>query len=248
MHSRTIFNRLSIMTLCVMLLSVGSVTGDITVHETGIPCGTVTLLEGESDLTMPAMTQYPLVLGDTLYAGAVLRTGSASRVEVVLADRGTVRLSGDTSIELAAHRSDAETVSEQFQVALLEGEMWVNLPKQAENHKTLQVLVGHTLLMGPESVFRAVLFSDGAAEIKTYKGQVTASGPFEIQKDNNRFGLNVLMDDEAGYVEPWRYKIEPYRKILVQASGNGTRPFRYAARADITEWVLWNQERDEMVE
>ena len=53
------------------------------------------------------------------------------------------------------------------------------------------------------------------------------------------------MDGDETVVDPWRRQVEPYLKMMVLSSGEATLPFRFAAKSDLTEWVRWNQERDE---
>ena len=127
---------------------------------------------------------------------------------------------------------------------LLKGGIWVNLLHQTDARNTLQVLMAGALVAGHNSVFRVVMFPDGAVEIKAYSGQVTASGPFEIRKANARFVLQSAGNKNSDAATPYRYLIEPYRKMIVQASGEETKPFRFAARSDRTAWVRWNEKRD----
>ena len=60
----------------------------------------------------------------------------------------------------------------------------------------------------------------------------------------SRFLLQTAENDPMRNMEPWRYRIEPYRKLIIQASGEETKPFRFTARADLSAWVRWNQLRD----
>lgn len=82
-------------------------------------------------------------------------------------------------------------------------------------------------------------------EVKAYTGQVTASGPFEIKKENDLYEFGALKGTGDAAPEPWRYQITPYRKVIVLATGEATAPFRFAAKSDLIDWVRWNQQRDE---
>ena len=207
-------------------------------------CATVTLLEGASTVALPPQGQRPLRAGETLPAGSILQTDGNSKVELTLADSSIARVAGDSSIELAIDTRSGEKQARQFQLKLLKGEIWVTLPNLPEGDNPPQVLVANALLVGKESAFRAILSRDGAAEIKVYSGYVTASGPFVFVKEASRFLLHLAEEDGMQNTEPWRYRIEPYRKIIIQALGQETKPFRFTARADLSEWVRWNQSRD----
>jgi hypothetical protein len=82
-------------------------------------------------------------------------------------------------------------------------------------------------------------------EIKTYSGQVTASGRFEIKEESNSDSPEANQGNEDSLREPWRYRIEPYLKMFVLVSGEASQPFRFSALSDLSEWVRWNRQRDE---
>ena len=207
-------------------------------------CAAVTLLEGESTVNGSSPEQRPLETNEILYAGSVLQTGGGSKMELTFSDNSIVRLNGDSSIELGIDDRNEEKQTWRFQVKLLKGNIWVTLPEQPEDRGSPQILAVGALLEGEKCSFRVTLYQDGAAEMKVYSGYVTASGPFVYKKEVSRFLLQPAGDDEMRVTDPWRYRIEPYRKIIIQASGKETKPFRFAARADMSEWVQWNQQRD----
>jgi FecR protein len=207
-------------------------------------CATVTRLEGASASARSTRTQRPLVAGETLNAGSILQTGDATKVELTFVDRGVVRLDKDSSIELGVDTGSAGKQVDRFQVRLLKGRMWVTLPDPPESRNSLEILVAGALLVGGEGVFRTELFPDGAAEMKVYSGYVTASGTFVFARKNSRFLLQPAGGEETRNTAPWRYRIESYRKIIIRASGEETKPFRFTAKADLSAWVRWNQRRD----
>jgi len=206
-------------------------------------CATVTFVSGAPVLAGAAAVQQPLSAGQALYPGSSVQTDSVSRVELALTGGGIVRLAEETTLELGAGAADAGQPGPGLQVLLLKGGMWVNLSNRLPGSPP-QILAAGAMFSGPRSVFRAIVFADGAAEVKAYSGQVTASGPFEIKKENSRFSLGARPGGEEGTLEPWRHQITPYRKVLVPASGDVSQPFRFAAKSDLTDWVRWNQQRD----
>lgn len=201
----------------------------------------VTFIDGAPVLVGMASGSQPVILGQVLYAGGSVQTDSTSRVELTFVGGGIIRLAEETTIELSVGNADAENPEEPFQVKLLKGGLWANFSDRSD---TIQILAAGTAFTGAGSVFRAVAFDDGAMEIKDYSGQVTASGPFEIKKENGRYELETVKRVEDDTPEPWRHQISPYRKIIVQVTGEATQPFRFAAKSDLTDWVRWNQERD----
>lgn len=204
----------------------------------------VTFIDGAPVLVGMASGSQPAILGQVLYAGDSVRTDSVSRVELTFVGGGIIRLAEETTLELGDGNADAGTPEDPFQVMLLEGQLWANFTDRPD---TIQILAAGTTIAGVGSVFRAVVFDSGAMEIKDYSGKVTASGPFEIKKENGRYELGTVKRVEDDTPEPWRHQISPYRKIIIQVTGEATQPFRFAAKSDLTDWVRWNQERDEAV-
>jgi hypothetical protein len=208
-------------------------------------CAVVSLLEGEATLVQSPGIQRPLIMGETVFIESILQTGGASKVELTFTDHSVVRLNEDSAIELGALGGDVEKHDGRHQVKLSKGEIWVTIPDPPEDRVSPQILVAGALLVGAGNVFRATLFQDGAAEVKTYSGDITASGPFVFVKEGSSFLIRPAGDDDEMRITlPWRYRIEPYRKMLIQASGEETKPFRFTARADQSAWVRWNQIRD----
>jgi len=198
-------------------------------------CATVTFVEGAPLLVEPASAPQPVIAGRLLFAGSTVQTDSASRLELTFAGGGILRLAEETTIEL-------EAGGRLFQAMLLKGDMWANFSNQDD---TVQILAAVGMFSGPESVFRVAMFGNGAVEVKTYTGQVTASGPFEIKKENGLYKPGALKGAGDAAPEPWQHQIAPYRKMIALATGEATEPFRFAAKSDLTEWVRWNQQRDE---
>ena len=231
--------------LAIVFLMV-SVSG----AESGLPsqfvaCADVTLLSGTPIQTGSDSIQQALVLGQRLYAGSILQTDATSRLELTFPGGEIVRMAEETTVELGAVAPGVEASGLQFQVALTRGEVWVSLfgRLRAEGFQLLAAGAGFS---GKESAFRAILFPEGNVEVKAYSGQVTADGPFEIVKKDGRYVLRTFSDDDdETVVDPWRHQVEPYLKMMVLSSGEATLPFRFAAKSDLTEWVRWNQERDE---
>jgi hypothetical protein len=210
---------------------------------TGDAFATVTFVKGAPMFVEDASTPRPLTKGQTLYAGGAVQTDGVSRIEMALSGGGVIRLAGDAVLELGDGTDTAESGARQ-RLRLLKGDMWANFSGQHSGGLS-QILVAGARISGPRSIFRAVMHGQGDAEIKTYTGQVTASGPFEIKTENNSDSPEANPGDEDSPPEPWRYQIEPYHKMIVLASGEASQPFRFAALSDFTDWVRWNQQRDE---
>lgn len=208
-------------------------------------CATVTFVKGIPMLAESESPPQAVTAGQTLYAGSKVQTDSVSRVELTFAGGGIVRLAGETTLELGIEVTDAPSSGDRFQAMLLEGDIWANFSNQ-HGENNVRILATDAMFSGPESVFRVVIFKEGIAA-KVYAGQVTASGPFEITKESGRYEFGVINGGEEGAPESWGYQITPYYKMIVLASGEAHPPFRFAAKSDLTDWVRWNQQRDEGV-
>jgi hypothetical protein len=211
------------------------------------PFATVTFVRGAPVLTGGTSSPEPLTEGQGLYAGSGVETDDASRVEMVLSGGGIVRLGEKTAIELGGETKDADGAGSWQQLMLLDGDMWANFSDRHRDSAP-QILAVGALISGPRCIFRTVMPGGGGLEVKAYTGPVTASGPFEVRKEDNSYLLAANPGNEENPLEQWRYQITPYQKMIVLASGEASKPFRFAAKSDLTEWVHWNQERDKALE
>jgi hypothetical protein len=207
-------------------------------------CATVTFVKGAPLLVEGTSTPRPLKKGQALYTGGTIQTDGVSRIEMALSGGGILRLAEDTTLELGSGATGASDPAVQQQLLLLKGDMWANFSGQRSGSPP-QILTMGALISGPESVFRTVMYGEGDVEVKAYAGQVTASGPFEIKKESGRYSLVAARGDEGSPQETWRHQISPYHKMIVLVSGEASLPFRFAAKSDLTDWVRWNQQRDE---
>jgi hypothetical protein len=206
-------------------------------------CAAVTFVEGAPVLVDSASAPQPVIAGQVLFAGDTVQTDSASRLELTFTGGGILRLAEETTVELGAETEGAGGSGRRCQAMLLKGEMWVNFSNQDD---TVEILAAVGMFSGPESVFRVAMFGNGAVEVKTYTGQVTAHGPYEIKKENGLYETRTLKGaGDVAAPEAWQHQVAPYRKVMVLATGEATEPFRFAAKSDLTEWVRWNQQRDE---
>lgn len=204
----------------------------------------VTLMVGAPRLVEADSTQQALAVGQRLYAGSVLHTDGTSRLELTFPSGDMVRMAEETTIELGAKETEAEKPGSLFQVALIGGNVWVNLSGRFRV-AGLQLLATGAVFNGTEGIFRATMFPEGDVEVKTYAGKITADGPFEIVKEDGHYTLRLVSKIEGEAIEPWRHQMEPYQKMIVLSSGEVTPPFRFAAKSDLNEWVRWNQQQDE---
>lgn len=202
---------------------------------------TVTFVEG-TPLAGPVSALRSVVSGQVLYSGSRIQTDGGSRIELATPGGGIVRLAGETILELG---SKAGAVADGLTLTLLKGDMWANFSNQ-QGVGACRILVSRAMIVGPESVFRMVALWNGDIEVKTYSGLVTTSGPFDIQENIIDDSLPPDGGGEEDTLEAWCYQIAPYQKLIVLSAGYASKPFRFAAHSDLTDWVRWNQQRDEI--
>lgn len=233
---------------CLVLLLVFSRTGSAA--DTGgivtaalSESATVSWMEGAPTLVVSS-TQSPLVQGASLGAGARIQTDGVSRVELTFRDGTVLRAAGETDIELGRQAATDGTGGQIFQVMVHQGQVWANLSRRSASD-AFQLLTANAMFFGTDSIFYATVSRQGDVEVKDYSGQVTALGPFEVLMENGRFSVpNAAGKTGTDATASWRHQIDPYRKLIVVASGEATKPFRFPPKSDLTDWVRWNQERD----
>jgi len=206
-------------------------------------CATVTFLRGTPVLTGEE-APFPLTEGQRLYAGSTVQTDDSARIEMVLPGGGIVRLSEGSVLAMGGSAAGPARSESRRQLVLLAGDLWADFSNQGSGDSPRILALG-ALIEGPESIFRTALYREGGLEVKAYTGQVTVSGPFVFKRADNRYSLETNQGDEENPQEPWRHQITPYKKVMVLDSGAASQPFRFAAKSDLTDWVRWNQQRDE---
>jgi len=188
------------------------------------PLAQVSQLEGSAWRVLDPSGKKPLSSGAFLKPGDCIQTGKAARLAMVFHDGNVIRLNADTKVVLNAEKSGETNSGRHVLLTLKVGELWGLVMNRNAENKTVAILTRYAFAALDEGVFRIEVLANRAAIVKVYRGQVVC-GQLSSQT-------------------PWRHQVMPMRELIIRKDGSVTNPFRFAAKADRCNWVLWNQALD----
>ena len=72
------------------------------------PVGSVTFVKGKADITRPGQNAEPLVKGEDIYAGDIVRTKSNAKVEITFIDESIVRVAQKSRLQITEYMFERE--------------------------------------------------------------------------------------------------------------------------------------------
>ncbi len=190
----------------------------------------------------------PVNLNQIITTGDCLRTSDNGKISLAMAGKGVIRLAPNSEIEFFQEKMLNTENNIDCATVFHKGMAWVNSSFEAMTQGKIRILFRHGYVTSTQGVFRITRFSDGAYVIKMYQGTGTINGPLstpvEAVATTSGPGPAKSESDADGGATPWRFQIKSYEQIIIRPDGRPTKPFRFAGKADQTDWVLWNQRQD----
>ncbi|MDX9785555.1 MAG: hypothetical protein RBT11_02175 [Desulfobacterales bacterium] len=187
----------------------------------------------------------PLTKAYSLQPGQQIQTEPGGTVEVLFPAALILRLGPSSRVHLFPAKGKQHP-QHAVPAELLLGDAWVNATAMKQE-TPVEIAAGTCLLESDSGVFRITLHSDRSAEIKNYTSSLKVHGPLEPARPSQSYP-SPAADSLPAPVTPsgkkWEQELPPLTKMVVWPNGGMTKPFRFAAKADQTAWVLWNQGRD----
>ena len=189
----------------------------------------------------------PLTKTYSLQPGQRIQTEPGGTVELLFPDTVILRVGSSSSVRLFPAKGKTGQPASSIPAVLLAGEAWVNVTA-LKRENPVGIATGTCLLETDTGVFRVILHLDQAVEIKDYHGSLKVSGPLDPALQSP-LQASTDTDSQPAPAAPssrkWEQELRPFTKMVVwRPAGRIAKPFRFAAKADQTKWVLWNQARD----
>ena len=188
------------------------------------PLAQVSQLEGSAWRVLDPSAKKPLSSGAVLRPGDRIETGQATRLAMVFHDGNVIRLNAHTKVVLSAEKSGESNSNHHVLLTLKVGELWGLVMNRNAENKPVAIKTRHAIAALDEGVFRIEVLASRATIVKVYRGQVDCS--------------------QLSSQTPWQHQVLPMRELIIRKDGSATNPFRFAAKADRCDWVLWNQGLD----
>lgn len=192
--------------------------------------------------------------GDLLGKEDEVRVGERSRVEIRFPDGTLMRLSEKSRLSMSELKYDTKTQGKNVKVKLGLGKLWANVKKLATPDSSVEVKISNAVAGVRGTVYRVNVEEDNSAMVKVYDGSVYVAssssavsggppvqvaapvpvpGPHEVPPPVHQVTM-----------EEWHVIVKAMQQITISAQGVASQPRDFDAKADVDDWVKWNQERD----
>jgi len=239
--------------ICLALLVFPAVAAMVKVD---VSTGTavITTLTGKARV-LRAATQKRDTLkpGVILAAGDQVTTGTGARLELKLPDGSYLRFDERTTFKLVAMAGSRKDKSRDIRVSMVVGKTWARVAKLFGKRRGGFNIATQTAVAGVRgTTFRMNVNEDNSAVLKVYGGEVEVRK--KTDKDDAQAAPPIftkpvpIKGPHPISMQEWVYIVKSLQQININPDGTATKPFRFDIKADLNEWVKWNQMRDSEVE
>jgi hypothetical protein len=231
-----------------------AVAGTVKV-DVGTGTAAVTNLTGKAVVTRAETLQRErLAAGVLLAAGDRVTTGTGARLELKLPDGSYLRFDERTTFRLVSMAGSPKSQTRNIQISMVVGKTWARVAKFFGKQRGGFNIATQTAVAGVRgTTFRMNVDEDNSAVLKVYGGEV------EVRKKSEEasgakaaspvFTKPVpIKGPHPISMEEWVYIVKSLQQINISPDGTATKPFRFDIKADLNEWVKWNQMRDSELE
>jgi len=254
MRKRGTYGVSAVLLFCLTFLVFPVVAGTVKV-DVGTGTAAVTTLTGKAAVIRVGTTnRVQLATGVLLAAGDRVTTGTGARLELKLPDGSYLRFDERTTFKLVAMTGSQESETRDIRVAMVVGKTWARVAKLFGKKRGGFDISTQTAVAGVRgTTFRMNVEEDNSAVLKVYGGEVEVrkkseaddgaqAAPPVFTKPVPIKGPHPISMDE------WVYIVKSLQQININPDGTATKPFRFDIKADLNEWVRWNQMLDSELE
>ncbi|CAD7846785.1 MAG: hypothetical protein [Olavius algarvensis Delta 4 endosymbiont] len=247
------FGVLTTLCLCLAFLVFPVVAGTVKV-DVGTGTAVITALTGKAKvLRVATKKRDTLKSGVMLAAGDLVTTGTGARLELKLPDGSYLRFDERTTFRLVSMAGSPEDQTRDIRVSMVVGKTWARVAKLFGKKRGGFNIATQTAVAGVRgTTFRMNVNEDNSAVLKVYGGEV------EVRKKTAKedaaktappiFTKPVpIKGPHPISMEEWVYIVKSLQQININPDGTAAKPFRFDIKADLNEWVKWNQMRDSEV-
>jgi hypothetical protein len=212
----------------------------------------VTLLDGQAWVLKYKETQErPLSSGQFLHTGDSVRTGESSRIEVRLPDGSYLRFDEQTDFKLVSTEYRKQEKKRDVRVRVFFGKTWARVSRLFRGKGRFAIQTRTAVAGARGTIYRMNVNRDNSAQVKVYDGEVEVSSRKKDTPPETPGMLSKPVPIKGPHpvtMEEWTYIVRSLQQIDIKPDGTATRPFRFDIKADLNDWVRWNQMRDRAVE
>ncbi|HUB09809.1 MAG TPA: FecR family protein [Myxococcales bacterium] len=205
---------------------------------------TVSFLTGSARRTHAGQTS-ALAMGGSVAAGDEVATGTASRLELTLADRSVVRLGPSSKLTLREAELSSDG-AKKFSAKLLLGKLWAKVASTLGGESHFDVETDNAVAGVRGTTFRVDAHHDRSVLVRVYAGAVAVAAA-------NRLPMMAHASTRQEVAGPTEVDKHTYEKLVarmmqvhVSAAGELGEPESFTAESEAKDrWVAWNEQRDD---
>lgn len=210
-------------------VNAASVTSIKVSCETNVEAGTVQLVNGEVQQTLPSGQKGPIHKGDAVYEGDTVNSGPKSSAKIRMRDGGFITMRADTQFKIDSYKFNGkQDGSEQSFFSLIRGGFRSVTGQIGRQHKKSYRIVTPSAVLGIRGTDHEILFvapdSDLAklSPVGTY--DKVNSGATTLTNDK---GTVAILPQQMGYVAApdQKPRLQPVDAKLFTVEADNSNPF-----------------------
>jgi hypothetical protein len=212
----------------------------------------VTKLEGSARV-LPNGTKYwrSLKERDVLRGGDEVRTGSRTRLELIMSDYATIRFASNSHFKVLQIEAADETRPRNVKLHMAVGRSWTNLSRAIGKKGRFDLSCENAVAGVRGTIYRMNVETDKSALIRVYDGQVAVSGGGREEERKPVFGpphkiagTKPVPGPRKVTPEEWTFIIKSMQQIRIGVDGKADTPRDFVEQEDRDDWVDWNKSQD----
>ncbi len=195
-----------------------------------------------------------LKVGDLLKKEDTVKTARKTRLEIRFPDGTLIRLGENSTLRMRDVSYNKQTESKNIKVNLSTGRLWAKVKKFTTTDSSVVVETSNAVAGVRGTVYRVNVEDDQSALIRVYDGSVYVANPpldtsgrtaKQVQKPTEVPGpYQVPPPYHEVTMEEWTVIVQAMQQVTVSSQGKASQPQSFDPKADMDDWVLWNQQRD----
>jgi hypothetical protein len=215
----------------------------------------VTLIDGSAEIMIAGTSVWDaLTVGGHLADGDQIKTGPASRIELVLPDDSKLRFADNTRFKIKKLDVCPGEQKRDVKIDVVLGKTWANVSKSLGITSKFELSSENAVAGVRGTVYRMNVYDDKSALVRVYDGNVAVSGGGTSKAEEGQRQIYTKPHKVEGpksipgpvkvTMEEWVYIIKSMQQIRIRADGVAEEPRDFTEKEDRNDWVDWNKERD----
>lgn len=211
----------------------------------------LTYFEGEVSYRRPQQNPafLPARPNLILHSSDEIKTGKASRAELVLDNRSVLRLDANSHLKIENLKREG-AYQAKFEFAV--GSLWARLSKLFQQKPQFDVEFPTAIAGVQGTTYRSVVAPDSATTVRVYEGAVEVRGsqsPPRPTGPPQRIGPPQQVPGPSQVsLETWIKLVRAQQEIRIAKDGKPSDPAAFRDQGAELDWVRWNQQRDRELE